>query len=113
MSATMDQLEARLARQLDALQSANERLAAITVTETSPDGEVTATVSGTGALTDLAFSDGVRRLKGSALSTLVVATAQVACQKALARRARIMQDFNEEFADLVSPPADDGAVQGD
>lgn len=105
MSWTMDQLEARAQRQLDSLNTVSERLAAIKVSETSPDGEVTAVVDGNGALIDLNFSDQVRTLNGKQLSRLIVATSGVACQKSLARRARIMQEFTESFSELVTAPA--------
>lgn len=103
MSWAMDELEARARRQLDSLHSVNERLQAIVESETSPDGEVTAVVDGLGALVDLRFSDRIRTLSGADFESLVVATSQVACQRALARRAAILLEFTEEFASLTSP----------
>ncbi|WP_051989742.1 YbaB/EbfC family nucleoid-associated protein [Gordonia soli] len=100
----MDELEARARRQLDKLSDVNERLSGIRVSETSPDGEVTAEVDGNGALVDLTFSDRLSRLSGKQVSQLVIATANVACQKAFTERARILQEFTEEFAGLVAPP---------
>ncbi|NNG95646.1 YbaB/EbfC family DNA-binding protein [Gordonia araii NBRC 100433] len=99
----MDELEARARRQLDSLDTVNERLAAIVETETSPDGEVTATVDGVGALVDLKLSERVSKLSGSDFASLVVSTAHAACHRAFARRAKILEEFNTEFTDLVSP----------
>lgn len=103
MSWAMDQLEARARRQLDSLNSVNELMAAVRITESSPDGEVRVEVDGMGALVDLVLSDRIARLSGKQLESLVVATANVACQKAFAQRAQIMQDFTEQFSGLIAP----------
>lgn len=111
MSWAMDQLEARARRQLDSLNSVNERMASVRAGERSPDGEVLAVVDGNGALIDLEFSDRISMLSGKQLEQLVVATANVACQKAFAMRAQIIEEFNAEFAELVAPPdSADGAA---
>ena len=102
MSWAMDELEARARRQLDSLDTVNERLAAIVESETSPDGEVTATGDGMGALVGLQLSDRVAKLSGSEFSSLVVSTSHAACQRAFARRAAILEDFKAEFAELVA-----------
>lgn len=103
MTWAMDELEARARRQLESLAGVNERLARIKASETSPDGEVRAVVDGNGSLIDLHLSDRVGRLNGKQLEQLVVATANVACQKAFAQRAQVLDDFNQEFTDLVAP----------
>lgn len=103
MSWAMDEVEARARRQLDSLQSVNERLAGIVESQTSPDGEVTAVVDGVGALVDLSFSERIGQLSGQEFASLVVSTSHVACQRAFARRAAILEEFNEEFSELVSP----------
>nr|WP_202422594.1 YbaB/EbfC family nucleoid-associated protein [Gordonia sp. SID5947] len=100
----MDELEARARRQLDSLTDVNERLARIVATETSPDGEVRADVDGMGALVGLQLSDRVGKLTGKQLEQLIIATANVACQKAFAQRAKIYEEFSEEFAGLVAAP---------
>ncbi len=104
MSWAMDELEARARRQLESLTDVNERLARIIETETSPDGEVWAEVDGNGALTGLRLSDRVGKVSGKQLEQLIVATANVACQRAFAQRAKIIEDFSEEFAGLVAAP---------
>ena len=106
MSWAMDELEARARRQLDSLNSVNERLAGVSVEETSPAGEVRVVVDGAGSLLDLSLSGRIGNLSGKQLEALIVATANVACQKAFAKRARIISDFNDEFADLVSAPGE-------
>ncbi|MFW0783826.1 YbaB/EbfC family nucleoid-associated protein [Gordonia sp. CPCC 206044] len=100
----MDELEARARRQLDSLTEVNERLGRIVASETSPNGEVRAEVDGMGALVDLKLSDRVGGLSGKQLEQLIVATANVACQKAFAQRAKVMEEFSEEFAGLVAAP---------
>ncbi|MFW0797743.1 YbaB/EbfC family nucleoid-associated protein [Gordonia sp. CPCC 205515] len=110
MSWAMDELEARARRQLDSLNSVSERMASVRVSERSPDGEVLAVVDGNGALIDLEFSDRISMLTGKQLEQLVVATANVACQKAFASRAQIIEEFNAEFADLVAPPEAAGSA---
>ena len=106
MSWAMDALEARARRQLDSLHTLNESLQGIRESETSPDGEVTAVVDGVGALVDLHLSERISRLSGTDLASLVVATSHVACQRAFARRAAILHEFNDEFSTLVSPDQD-------
>ncbi len=102
MSWAMDELEARARRQLDQLHAVNEKLAAISVQETSPGDHVTAEVNGVGELTGLWFAPFAPDLGADTLGELIVATAGIAASRAFARRAAILEDFNESFSELVA-----------
>ena len=102
MSSAMDELEARARAQLDGLREVNEKLAAISVRETSPDDRVTAEVDGVGALTGLWFGATAPDLGATELGNLVVATASAAAAAAFTRRAEVLEDFNESFTELVA-----------
>jgi DNA-binding protein YbaB len=102
MSWAMDELEARARAQLDRLRDVNEQLAAISVRESSSDDRVTAEVDGLGALTGLWFSPAAHDLGAEKLGGLVVATAAAAAGHAFSKRALVLEDFNESFADLVA-----------
>jgi hypothetical protein len=106
----MDELEARARTQLDRLRDVNEQLAAISERETSPDDRVTAEVDGVGSMTGLWFAPSAHEIGAAELGHLVVATAAVAAGRAFTRRAAVLEDFNESFADLVaSRPSPPGA----
>jgi hypothetical protein len=98
----MDELEARARAQLDGLREVNEKLAAISVRETSPDDRVTAEVDGVGALTGLWFGPTAHAIGARELGDLVVATASTAAAHAFARRAVVLDDFNESFTELIA-----------
>ncbi|MBJ8338588.1 YbaB/EbfC family nucleoid-associated protein [Antrihabitans sp. YC3-6] len=102
MSAAMDALEDRARRQLDRMRELNEQLAVIRVRETSPDGQITAEVDGLGTLLDLEFTHAISKLSPKDFETLLVATAGMAAQRAFARRAQLVESFNEEAADLIA-----------
>lgn len=107
MTWAMDDLEARANAQLNSLHDVNERFAAISVRETSPDDLITVEVDGVGALTGLWFAPGANELGGPRLGETIVATAGLAAQRAFAQRAAITEDFNESFAELLdSRPVD-------
>ena len=112
MTWAMDELEARANAQLNCLYDAQERLAAISVRETSADDLVTVEVDGVGALTALWLAPGANDLGGRRLGEVIVTTAALAAQRALARHAAITEDFTESFPDLMeSRPA--GVVRSD
>jgi transcriptional regulator NrdR family protein len=98
----MDELEARARAQLDRLRDVNEQLAAISERETSPDDRVTAEVDGIGALTGLWFAPSAHEVGSAELGNLIVATAAVAAGRAFVRRAAVLEDFNESFAELIA-----------
>ncbi|MEO9329830.1 YbaB/EbfC family nucleoid-associated protein [Gordonia aurantiaca] len=98
----MDELEARAQRQLDGLRSFEEKLTAISVRVTSPDGLVTAEVDAKGALVDLRLEHGANDLGAERLGEQVVATAALAAQKVYARIAAVTEEFNESFGDLLA-----------
>lgn len=101
MSWAMDELEARANAQLNSLHDVQERLAAISVRETSPDDLVTVEVDGVGALTGLWLAPGANELGGRRLGDLIVSMSALAAQRAFARQAAITSDFTEAFSDLV------------
>ncbi|BDT94292.1 hypothetical protein IFM12275_42680 [Nocardia sputorum] len=96
MVETMDELIARVQNQLYRLTDLNEAMNAIRVTETSPDGAVTAEVDGNAALVDLRFSAAVSRLSPEEFENTVVGTARAAAHKAFAERGELITAFNEE-----------------
>ena len=102
MNYVMDELEARAHRQLHRLRELGEQLAAIRISETSPDREVTAVVDGNGTLLDLQFTSSIAKLAPADFEKLLVATAGMAAQRAFAQRGDLVTVFNEEFAELTS-----------
>lgn len=96
MVETMDELIARVQNQLYRLTDLNDSVKEIFVSETSPDGTVTAEVDGNAALVGLSFSAGIAKLSPDRFAETVVATARAAAHRALAERARLINEFNEE-----------------
>lgn len=94
----MDQLVARAQRNLDRMRDLGDRMAAIRVTETSPDGAVTVTVDGTGALLDLELGAAIRDWTPARFDEVVVGTAQRAVAAAFARHAELVTEFNESLS---------------
>ena len=85
-----EQMEAK-ARQLQ------QEMAAATVTSTSPDGAVTVTVSPTGALQDISFSDKATNHRPSTLGPLVMKTVHAAQRQAAEHvTASVRQHFGSE-----------------
>lgn len=92
-----EQMEVK-ARQLQ------QEMAAATVTTTSPDGAVTVTVSPTGALQDISFSDKATNHRPSSLGPLVMKTVQAA-QRQVTERVTdsVRQHFGSpETVDFMS-----------
>lgn len=107
MSEAMDELEARVHRQLNMMRDLGDRMKGIRVRETSPDGAVTAEVDGNGALCDLVFSAAISKLSPSEFESVVVATAGRAAHLAVVRRGELVQAFNTELAESM-PGAEHG-----
>ncbi|MFI9412664.1 YbaB/EbfC family nucleoid-associated protein [Nocardia gamkensis] len=96
MVETMDELIARVRNQLYRLTDLNDAMNGIRVTETSPDGAVTAEVDGNAALVGLRFTGAVSELSPEEFEKTVVDTARAAAHKAFAERGELITAFNEE-----------------
>ncbi|WP_278264912.1 YbaB/EbfC family nucleoid-associated protein [Nocardia sp. AG03] len=95
MVETMDELIARVQGQLYRLQDLGEATQRIRARETSPDGAVTATVDGTGALVELEFSAAIGKLGPADFEHVLVDTARAAAYRAYGERAGLITAFNE------------------
>jgi DNA-binding protein YbaB len=74
-----------------------QEMAAATVTSTSPDGAVTVTVSPTGALQDISFSDKATNHRPSTLGPLVMKTVHAAQRQAADQvTASVRQHFGSQ-----------------
>lgn len=83
----------RLARVKAGAEAASERLEQAGATATTPRGEVTVTVSSTGALEDVKLTPAARSFEADHLARLIVATARQARQAAGAQVAAIMTEY--------------------
>ncbi|MDO3647289.1 YbaB/EbfC family nucleoid-associated protein [Nocardia mangyaensis] len=95
MVETMDELIAKVQGQLYRLQDLAEATNGIRARETSPDGAVTATVDGAGALVGLEFTAAIGKLSPSDFERVLVATAQAAAHRALGERAELVTAYNQ------------------
>ncbi|MFD6391373.1 YbaB/EbfC family nucleoid-associated protein [Nocardia sp. NPDC060259] len=95
MVETMDELIARVQGQLYRLQDLSEATQHIGAQETSPDGAVTVTVDGTGAMVGLEFSPAVGKLTPESFERVLVDTARAAAYRAYGERAGLITAFNE------------------
>ncbi len=96
MVETMDELIARVQNQLYRLTDLNDAMNGIRVSETSPDGAVTAEVDGNAALVGLSFSGAVSKLSPEEFEKTVVDTARAAARRAFSERGALITAFNEE-----------------
>jgi hypothetical protein len=96
MVETMDELIARVQNQLYRLTDLNDAMNGIRVSETSPDGAVTAEVDGNAALVRLSFSGAVSKLSPEEFEKTVVDTARAAAHRAFSERGALITSFNEE-----------------
>ncbi|MFE3542333.1 YbaB/EbfC family DNA-binding protein [Nocardia sp. NPDC059177] len=94
MVETMDELIAKVRGQLYRLQDLAEATGGIREQETSPDGAVTATVDGAGALVGLEFTAAIGKLSPADFERVLVATAQAAAYRAFAQRADLVTAYN-------------------
>ncbi|MEU3010759.1 YbaB/EbfC family nucleoid-associated protein [Nocardia asteroides] len=95
MVETMDELIAKVQGQLYRLQDLSEATNGIRAQETSPDGAVTVTVDGAGALVGLEFTAAVGALSPADFESTLVRTAQVAAHRAFAERAELVNAYNQ------------------
>ncbi|MCA2210187.1 MULTISPECIES: YbaB/EbfC family nucleoid-associated protein [Nocardia] len=96
MVETMDELIARVQKQLYRLTDLQDATKAILVTETSPDGTVTVEVDANAALVGLSFAPGIAKLTPAELEQTLVDTARTAAHRAFAQRGELITAFNEE-----------------
>ncbi|MBF6167404.1 YbaB/EbfC family nucleoid-associated protein [Streptomyces gardneri] len=96
MVETMDELIARVQNQLYRLTDLNDAMKGIRVSETSPDGAVTAEVDGNAALVGLSFSAAISKLSPDEFEKTVVDTARAAAHRAFSERGELITTFNEE-----------------
>jgi DNA-binding protein YbaB len=101
--AEAERLLAEYRRSREQLAAVCRALAAITVSQTSSDGTVTATVGAQGALTGLRIEpDAYRRYRPADLAALIVSQATAAAEQAAARAQRMIEP--------VLPPGTDPAA---
>ncbi|WP_062999042.1 YbaB/EbfC family nucleoid-associated protein [Nocardia jinanensis] len=96
MVETMDELIARVQRQVYRLTDLHEALNGILITETSSDGTITVEVDGNAALTGLSFTGGISEFTPEKFEKLLVETARAAAHRALTERGGLIDDFNSE-----------------
>lgn len=85
---------ARVEQQRELMEALNADTTAIRVRVSSPDKSVSVEVDGVGALTGLWLTAGIQKYSGSALSALIVETAQHAARASLQRRNQLIQEFS-------------------
>ncbi|MFF2087770.1 YbaB/EbfC family nucleoid-associated protein [Nocardia sp. NPDC058176] len=95
MVETMDELIARVQSQLYRLTDLQDATNGILVTETSPDGAVTAQVDGNAALVGLSFTPAIAKLSPAEFERTLVDTARTAAHRAFAQRGGLITAFNE------------------
>lgn len=98
MVQSWDELEARVRQRMYRFQELGDELGAVRGRETSEDGAVTVEVDGNGALLDLGFSGEISRMSVDEFERAVVETANAAARNAFAKRAELVNRFNEEIA---------------
>ena len=94
MVETMDELIAKVRGQLYRLQDLAEATNSIRAQESSPDGAVTVTVDGSGALVGLEFTAAIGKLSPADFDRALVSTAQAAAARAFAERAELVTAYN-------------------
>ncbi|WP_410873903.1 YbaB/EbfC family nucleoid-associated protein [Nocardia sp. A7] len=94
MVETMDELIAKVQGQLYRLQDLTDATNSIRAQETSPDGAVTATVDGAGALVGLAFTRAIAKLSPEDFERVLTQTAQTAAHRAFGERAELVTAYN-------------------
>ncbi|MEV0433785.1 MULTISPECIES: YbaB/EbfC family nucleoid-associated protein [Nocardia] len=94
MVETMDELIAKVQGQLYRLQDLAEATNDIRAQETSPDGAVTVTVDGSGALVGLEFTGAIAKLSPADFERVLVQTARAAAHRAFGSRAELVTAYN-------------------
>lgn len=96
MVETMDDLLARVQRQIDRLRDLGDAMNGVRAIETSPDGAITVEVDGNGALLDLTLTGAIAKLSPAEFESALVATARAAAARAFAERGDLVTAFNVE-----------------
>jgi DNA-binding protein YbaB len=91
------QLEAGAAARLGRMRQLSDDLAAIRIRHSAPGGVVTVTVDGVAKLLDLELSEYISQMSPTEFARTVIDTAAAAAQLALARRAALIGEFNDEM----------------
>lgn len=95
---TMDELIARVQKQLYRLRDLDDAMKDVRATVTSEDGAITAEVDGNGALVGLSFSGRISKLSPEEFEKTLVGTARAAAEQAFSERADLVTTYNEENA---------------
>jgi len=103
---TFDDLQASATAALDRIQTAAESVGAISIRESSEDGNVTVDVNGKGELVGLWLDDAAMTQSGSELGALIVATASAAVAKAFATVGDVIAGLNDQNAGADSAGSD-------
>ncbi|MEV6323780.1 YbaB/EbfC family nucleoid-associated protein [Nocardia sp. NPDC051787] len=96
MVESMEELEAQVRRRMYQMQDLADRLVAVRVRESSPDGTVAVEVDGNGALLALELSSAISGMSPAEFERVVVDTSGSAARKAFEQRAELITAFNEE-----------------
>lgn len=99
MVSSMEELEERVRRRVYRMQDLSEQLAAIRVRESAAGGAVTVELDGTGALVNLVLTEQISSLSSKEFEDAVVDAADAAAQRAMARHAELIREFNNEMAE--------------
>ena len=102
VSDVVDELRSYAGRMLEL----SNRMRAIRVAETSPDGAVTVTVDGEGRLMDIRLSHNISRLTSTQFGQRLVDTSHAAARLAMQEQAALVAAFNE-----IDPPGSDRSPQ--
>ncbi|MER7453408.1 YbaB/EbfC family nucleoid-associated protein [Nocardia beijingensis] len=95
----MDDLEANVRRRLYRFRDLADDMTSVRATETAVDGSVTVEVDGNGSLLKLSFAHSISRLSPAEFEQRLVDAAAAAARRAFARRAELINAFNEEVAE--------------
>ncbi|MCX4093077.1 YbaB/EbfC family nucleoid-associated protein [Nocardia sp. alder85J] len=90
-------LEAGAQARLGRMRQLSDDLAAVRVRHTAAGGAVTITVDGSAKLLDLELSEYISQMSPTEFARVVIDTAAAAAQLALARRAALIDEFNDEM----------------
>lgn len=83
----------RARSQADALSNAGEAMAAVRGEARSPDGDIRATVDGSGRLVALTLEEEAPRIPAERLAALIVETVHSAAREASAQRLVVLGDL--------------------
>ncbi|MFE9321091.1 YbaB/EbfC family nucleoid-associated protein [Nocardia sp. NPDC052278] len=95
VSVALDALRSHAERMLEL----SERICAIQVEETSPDGAATVIVDGEGRLVDIRLAHGISRLTPTEFGQCLVDTSRAAARRAVEKQAALVAAFNNTDAD--------------